>query len=202
MDIFCSTGQFANLIDVSPGNTFKVNGETISTDWSPAAVVEVEITQQADGIQMSLVRSVDGVPNLTYTTNILNPESATGVSMYCGGYTCAPEDNVNYAIFMNDLQIAGEHKLRISHCLAALPGQSVNEIKEVMSHPIALMQCEDFLDKRQHSGSDGPCQRNLCGHGRHGELHGDRRQSDQWRCHCCRQQCGQWPHSDVHSEAL
>ena|SRR5690554_605161 len=48
---------------------------------------------------------------------------------------------------MHDLQIAGEHKLRISHCLAALPGQSVNEIKEVMSHPIALMQCEDFLDK-------------------------------------------------------
>ena len=114
VDIFCSTGQFANLIDVSPGNTFKVNGETISTDWSPAAVVEVEITQQADGIQMSLVRSVDGVPNLTYTTNILNPESATGVSMYCGGYTCAPEDNVNYAIFMNDLQIAGEERTSLT----------------------------------------------------------------------------------------
>jgi len=47
---------------------------------------------------------------------------------------------------MNHLQIAGEHKLRITHSLAALPGQSIQDIKEVMSHPIALMQCEDFLD--------------------------------------------------------
>ncbi len=47
---------------------------------------------------------------------------------------------------MSDMQIAGEHKLRISHSLVALPGTTVGEIKEVMSHPIALMQCEAFLD--------------------------------------------------------
>ena len=40
--------------------------------------------------------------------------------------------------------IIGEYKLRISHQLAALPGQSIEEIKEVHSHPIALMQCEEF----------------------------------------------------------
>ena len=44
------------------------------------------------------------------------------------------------------LPIAGEYKLRISHCLAALPGQSIHEIKEIASHPIALMQCVEFLD--------------------------------------------------------
>ncbi len=43
--------------------------------------------------------------------------------------------------------IAGECKLRISHCLAALPGTSIHEVKEVQSHPIALMQCGNFLDK-------------------------------------------------------
>lgn|SRR5690554_1849725 len=47
---------------------------------------------------------------------------------------------------MNNLQIAGEHKLRISHSLAMLPGRTINDVKEVMSHPIALMQCEEFLD--------------------------------------------------------
>ena len=47
---------------------------------------------------------------------------------------------------LNDLWIAGECKLRISHCLAALPGQNVSNIKEVTSHPMALMQCDDFLD--------------------------------------------------------
>ncbi|KUK78388.1 MAG: Prephenate dehydratase, partial [Proteiniphilum acetatigenes] len=44
------------------------------------------------------------------------------------------------------LRIAGEHKLRITHSLAALPGTSLDELKEVMSHPMALMQCEEFLE--------------------------------------------------------
>lgn len=44
-------------------------------------------------------------------------------------------------------QIVGEHKLRISHSLAALPGQKMEEINEVHSHPIALMQCEEFLEQ-------------------------------------------------------
>lgn len=42
--------------------------------------------------------------------------------------------------------VVGEHKLRISHNLSALPGQTLSDIAEVHSHPIALMQCEDFLD--------------------------------------------------------
>ena len=46
--------------------------------------------------------------------------------------------------------IIGEHKLRIEHNLAALPGQKIEKIKEVYSHPIALMQCEDFLDNHKH----------------------------------------------------
>lgn len=47
---------------------------------------------------------------------------------------------------MSDVQIAGEHKLRISHSFAALPGTKLGGVKEVMSHPIALMQCQAFLD--------------------------------------------------------
>jgi prephenate dehydratase len=45
------------------------------------------------------------------------------------------------------LSIVGEHKLRIKHCVCAVPGQKLKELKEVYSHPIALMQCGDFLDK-------------------------------------------------------
>ncbi len=47
---------------------------------------------------------------------------------------------------LNDLWIAGECKLRISHCLAALPGHKISDIKEVISHPMALMQCNKYLD--------------------------------------------------------
>mgnify|MGYP005814146849 CR=1 FL=1 len=42
--------------------------------------------------------------------------------------------------------IIGEYKLRITHQFVALPGQTMSDIKEVYSHPIALMQCEDFLE--------------------------------------------------------
>ncbi|MDR0430608.1 MAG: prephenate dehydratase [Tannerellaceae bacterium] len=49
-------------------------------------------------------------------------------------------------IRQSSLQMIGEYKLRISHSLAALPGTSIHEIKEVDSHPIALMQCMDFLN--------------------------------------------------------
>ncbi|MDR1091440.1 MAG: prephenate dehydratase [Prevotella sp.] len=53
----------------------------------------------------------------------------------------------NYQLLKeNKLPIAGEFKQRISHCLAALPGQTIHDIKEVQSHPIALMQCTEFLD--------------------------------------------------------
>jgi prephenate dehydratase len=46
--------------------------------------------------------------------------------------------------------VVGEHKLRISHCLCALPGQKLEDIQEVYSHPIALRQCEDFLEKHHY----------------------------------------------------
>ncbi len=42
-------------------------------------------------------------------------------------------------------RIVGEQKIRISHVIAALPGQRLDEIREVHSHPIALMQCGEFL---------------------------------------------------------
>lgn len=48
-------------------------------------------------------------------------------------------------IHRNGLKILGELKMRISHSLAALPGQRLEDIFEVDSHPMALMQCEEFL---------------------------------------------------------
>lgn len=48
----------------------------------------------------------------------------------------------------SNLRIIGEHKKRISHVLCALPGTSLDDIEEVNSHPMALMQCEQWL--RRH----------------------------------------------------
>ncbi|OUN72829.1 prephenate dehydratase [Barnesiella sp. An55] len=45
----------------------------------------------------------------------------------------------------SELNIIGEYKLRISHVLAALPGETLDDIREVNSHPMALMQCGEYL---------------------------------------------------------
>lgn len=42
-------------------------------------------------------------------------------------------------------RIVGEWKKRISHVLCALPGTTVEDVQEVNSHPMALMQCEQWL---------------------------------------------------------
>ena len=44
-------------------------------------------------------------------------------------------------------QIVGEHKLRISHSIMCLPDEDWKDITEVNSHPVALMQCREFLKK-------------------------------------------------------
>lgn len=48
----------------------------------------------------------------------------------------------------SDHRVVGECKIRISHVLCALPGTRIEDVKEVNSHPMALMQCEQWL--RQH----------------------------------------------------
>lgn len=43
-------------------------------------------------------------------------------------------------------EITGEIYLRVEHCLVGLPGTALRDIKEVYSHPVALAQCEEFLN--------------------------------------------------------
>lgn len=52
----------------------------------------------------------------------------------------------NYALIdTHNLHIVGEHYLDIQHHLMALNGQSIEEITEVHSHPMALLQCKLFF---------------------------------------------------------
>ena len=51
----------------------------------------------------------------------------------------------NELLRQSGVQIVGEHKLRISHSFVCLPEEDWDDLTEVNSHPIALMQCRDFL---------------------------------------------------------
>jgi prephenate dehydratase len=54
----------------------------------------------------------------------------------------------NYALIdQNDLKIVGEYYYQIQHSLLALPNQNIDDILEVHSHPMALLQCKDFFSK-------------------------------------------------------
>ena len=57
----------------------------------------------------------------------------------------------NYALIDNhNLHIAGEQYLNIHHHLLALPNQTISDITEVYSHPMALLQCKEFFKKHRH----------------------------------------------------
>lgn len=53
----------------------------------------------------------------------------------------------NELLRQSGTQIIGEYKLRISHSFVCLPEEDWTDITEVNSHPIALMQCRDFLNQ-------------------------------------------------------
>lgn len=57
----------------------------------------------------------------------------------------------NYALIdENNLKIVGEHYIPINMNLMALPGQEIDDIKKVYSHPMALLQCKDFFKEYPH----------------------------------------------------
>lgn len=45
--------------------------------------------------------------------------------------------------------VVGESKTHICHCICCLPGQTIDDIREVHSHPVALMQCNQFLSRHK-----------------------------------------------------
>jgi prephenate dehydratase len=59
----------------------------------------------------------------------------------------------NYALLRrSELKVTGEVYLRIVQNLIALPGQKIDDIREIHSHPMAIMQCEDFLVPLRNRG--------------------------------------------------
>ena len=76
--------------------------------------------------------------------SLLNQKSDVGIMAIEN--TIAGSIIPNYALIdNNDLHIAGEYYLNIHHHLMALKGQTIDDITEVYSHPMALLQCKEFF---------------------------------------------------------
>ncbi len=91
---------------------------------------------------------VEVIPCMTFrelTNTVANNEQ-------CDGGIMAIENSIagtilnNYHLLMEStLKIDGEIAIRIEHHLLALSGQTIEDIREVHSHPMAIKQCTDFL---------------------------------------------------------
>ena len=58
--------------------------------------------------------------------------------------------NRTYDLFLEyDLKVCGEIIIRISHCLIAHKGTTIEHIETVYSHPQALAQCRKFLEQHK-----------------------------------------------------
>src|SRR5918992_3003584 len=54
--------------------------------------------------------------------------------------------NETYDLFLkHGLHLVGETVVRVNHCLLALPGTVIDDLEEVISHPQAIAQSEEFL---------------------------------------------------------
>ena len=83
---------------------------------------------------------VDSLLNQTATVGVMAIENTIAGSII-----------PNYALIdAHNLHISGEEYLHIHHHLMALPGQEMKNIKEVCSHPMALLQCKEFFKSYPH----------------------------------------------------
>jgi prephenate dehydratase len=54
----------------------------------------------------------------------------------------------NYSLLKDSpMKIIGEIYMRIKQNLVAIPGQTIGDIREVFSHPMAILQCQVFFDQ-------------------------------------------------------
>src|SRR5436309_2271380 len=55
--------------------------------------------------------------------------------------------NETYDLFLrHGLHLVGETVVRVDHSLLALHGSTIDDLREVVSHPQAIAQCEEFLN--------------------------------------------------------
>jgi prephenate dehydratase len=110
-------GQAASFHDVAARKYFGDDISTIFCDLPFRLVFDALEEGRADYAVCAIENSLHGTINDVYDLLQVRPSS-----------------------------ICGEVFLHIEQCLIGLPGATLADITEVYSHPVALSQCEDFLD--------------------------------------------------------
>ncbi|MDR2468091.1 MAG: 3-deoxy-7-phosphoheptulonate synthase [Spirochaetaceae bacterium] len=78
---------------------------------------------------------------------VLDGSAAFGVVPVENSLTGSIHENYDLFLRYPDIVIVGELKLRIVHCLMAIEGTTLSEIKTIRSHAQGFAQCRNFLDE-------------------------------------------------------
>ena len=113
----------------------------IAFQGEPGAYSEAAALRFAPGAAVMPCRTFEevftAVAEGRATRGILPMENSVGGSIHR-----------NYDLLIeHELPIVGEVELPVDHCLLAQPGTSVADLKAVYSHPQALAQCEEYLQR-------------------------------------------------------
>ncbi|GLR19268.1 prephenate dehydratase [Portibacter lacus] len=96
---------------------------------------------------------VEVVPAMTFSDLIVKAEdpSVSDYAIMAIENTIAGSLLQNYILLKDsNLTIVGEVLLRIKHNLLAINGTKIEDIEEVHSHPMAILQCADFFLDYEH----------------------------------------------------
>ncbi len=80
----------------------------------------------------------DAISDNSATFGVIPIENALGGAVY---------DPLDLIKIHSELTVVGETEVRVVHNLIGFPGVKEEEIKRIYSHPQAIAQCRDFLDK-------------------------------------------------------
>lgn len=97
-------------------------------------------------------KDIDLVECLSFdelTDNLLSGKADQGVMAIENSIAGSIIPNYNL-VYHNNMHIIGEYYLSIHHNLMVLKGQAIEAIKEVRTHPMALLQCKEFLRQYPH----------------------------------------------------
>ena len=131
-------------LDTIPTNTLQ---KRIVIQGVPGAFHEIASRYFYKGENIKIVPS-DTFDDLIETTS--NVELADGTLMAIEN-TISGSLLYNYQLLnQSDLHTVGEVSLRIRQNLMVLPGQKIEDITEVYSHPVAIAQCRKFFKQYPH----------------------------------------------------
>ena len=129
--------ELYDVIDAIPNENVKVVYQGVPGAYSHEAMINF-FGKDVDNINVDTFReAMEYVSNGTADYAVI-PIDNSSAGMVNDTYDLLQEFN-NY--------IVGEIYVQIRHCLLAIPGARIEDIKKVYSHPQGLAQCGKFLDK-------------------------------------------------------